>query len=235
MIKLYQFRSDFGLPNLSPFCMKLECFLRMAKLEYSAETVTTTGQSPKGKCPYIEDDGQKLGDSELIMDYLEQKYTVKLDAELSTEQKAYSRAIQGMLDDRLYWCAVYSRWQDDRNWPKVRELFFGSLPFPINKIVPKIARKSIIRQIYGQGMGRHSEEDIYAIGCADIAAIADILGTKDYIHGNKATRIDACVFSYIANLLLAPFDSPLGDETQKHDNLKAYSERMMNAYFSTDT
>ena len=211
--------------------MKLECFLRMAKLDYSAETVTTTGQSPKGKCPYIEDGEHTLGDSELIMDYLEKQYAIELDNALSVEQKALSRAIQGMLDDRLYWCAVYSRWQDDRNWPKVRELFFGSLPFPMNKVVPTIARKSIIRQIYGQGMGRHSDNEIYAIGCADIIAIANILGTKNYIHGSQATRIDACVFSYIANFLIAPFESPLGDEVKKHENLKAYSTRMMQAYF----
>lgn len=234
MIKLYQFRSDFGLPNLSPFCMKLECFLRMAKLDYLSETVTSTGQSPKGKCPYIEDEGQKLGDSELIMDYLEKKYAVALDSSLNAEQKAVSRAIQSLMDDRLYWCAVYSRWQDDRNWPIVRALFFGSLPFPVNKLVPPIARKSIIKQIYGQGMGRHSEDEIYAIGCADIAAVAHILGTQDYIHGQQATRVDACVFSYIANLLLAPFESPLGDEVKKHDNLKAYSARMMQAYFPAD-
>ena len=37
MIKLYQFKRTFGLPNMSPFCMKVETWLRMAGLEY--ETV----------------------------------------------------------------------------------------------------------------------------------------------------------------------------------------------------
>ena len=32
MIKLFQFPPAFGLPNASPFCMKLETWLRMAGL-----------------------------------------------------------------------------------------------------------------------------------------------------------------------------------------------------------
>ena len=34
MIKLYQFAPAFGLPNASPFCMKMETYLRMAGLPY---------------------------------------------------------------------------------------------------------------------------------------------------------------------------------------------------------
>ena len=35
MIKLYQFPPAFGLPNASPFCMKLETYLRMAGLPFT--------------------------------------------------------------------------------------------------------------------------------------------------------------------------------------------------------
>lgn len=34
MIKLYQFEPAFGLANASPFCMKLETYLRMADLPF---------------------------------------------------------------------------------------------------------------------------------------------------------------------------------------------------------
>jgi len=34
MIKLYQFHPAWGLPNPSPFCMKVETYLRMAGLPY---------------------------------------------------------------------------------------------------------------------------------------------------------------------------------------------------------
>ena len=34
MIQLYQFEPAFGLPNASPFCMKVETWLRMAALPF---------------------------------------------------------------------------------------------------------------------------------------------------------------------------------------------------------
>lgn len=36
MIKLYQFSPAWGLPNPSPFCMKVETYLRMTGLPYEA-------------------------------------------------------------------------------------------------------------------------------------------------------------------------------------------------------
>ncbi len=231
MITLYQFPKHFDLPNLSPFCVKVECFLRMTKLEYTIAPVSDARKAPKGKCPYIEDDGTLIADSEMILDYLENKYQVNLDATLSSEQKALSRAIQAMLDERFYWSAVYSRWHDDRTWPQVSKLFFGEMPFPLNKIIPIVARRQIKSQMYGHGMGRHSEDEIYAIGQADIIAIANILGDKQFVHGNQPTRIDACVFSYIVNFIVPPFTSPLSDEVQKHSNLIDYNQRMLSLYF----
>ncbi len=34
MLRVYQFAPAFGLPNASPFCMKLETWLRMAGLPF---------------------------------------------------------------------------------------------------------------------------------------------------------------------------------------------------------
>jgi len=231
MITLYQFPKHFDLPNLSPFCAKIECYLRMAKIDYTIEPVTDTRKAPKGKCPYISDGGKLIADSEIILDYLETQYGIDLDAALNAEQKAHSRAIQAMLDERLYWSAVYSRWIDEQTWPQLSKLFFGNMPFPLNKIIPTIAKKQISKQMYGHGMGRHSKNEIYAIGKADITAIADILGNKPFIHGNQATRIDACVFSYLSNFIIPPFSSPLSDEVQKHANLIDYNQRIMSTYF----
>ena len=53
MIKLYQFKPAFGLPNASPFCMKLETYLRMAQLPFVAPKISLgdIGRAPKGKLP----------------------------------------------------------------------------------------------------------------------------------------------------------------------------------------
>lgn len=51
MIKLYQFEPAFGLPNASPFCMKVETYLRMAGLPYEIARNADIRKRRKGKCP----------------------------------------------------------------------------------------------------------------------------------------------------------------------------------------
>jgi len=232
MLELYQFPPHYGIPNLSPFCMKLECFLRMTGIEYTVVSVTDTRKAPKGKCPYIKDGDLTVGDSELIIDQLEKRYNASIDENLTAQQRALSRAFQGMLDERLYWSLVYSRWRDPVNWPKVEALFFGKLPWAMRTIIRKVAQKQIKSQLHGHGMGRHSTDEIYAIGQEDIIAVADYLAEKPFFHGDTPTRIDACVLSYIANILTPQLGSPLKDEAENHTNLIAYRDRMMSRYFA---
>ena len=58
MITLHQFPSAWGLPNASPFCMKVETYLRMCNLPYTTVNVLNPAKGPKGKLPYITRRGQ---------------------------------------------------------------------------------------------------------------------------------------------------------------------------------
>ena len=58
MIKLYTFGPFFGLPDASPFVIKAMLLLKFAGLEYGEER-GGYGKAPKGKLPYIDDDGDK--------------------------------------------------------------------------------------------------------------------------------------------------------------------------------
>jgi glutathione S-transferase len=87
LITLHQFVPTFGLPNASPFCMKLETWLRKA---------------PKSKMPYIVDHGRVVSDSSFIIEYLKATCGDKLDAWLSAEQHAVALALQRRLEEILY-------------------------------------------------------------------------------------------------------------------------------------
>jgi hypothetical protein len=65
MIKLHQFAPAFGLPNASPFCMKVETYLRMAGLPYERVNSGDVLRAPKGKLPVIDDDGTRGGRQQL--------------------------------------------------------------------------------------------------------------------------------------------------------------------------
>ena len=65
---VHQLPSAWGLPSISPFCLKLDIYLRLTGISHTTVTDGTPFGAPKGKLPYIEHDGKKIGDSGFIID-----------------------------------------------------------------------------------------------------------------------------------------------------------------------
>jgi glutathione S-transferase len=234
MIKLYQYRPAFGLPNASPFCMKLETYLRMAGLPFEAPPVSLRelGRAPNGKMPYIEDRGHVLADTTFIIDHLQASYGDRLDGWLSTEQKAVACAFQRLMEENLYWAVAHTRWIGAQGWEKTRAAFFAVLPAPLRWVLPPLARRAMLRQMHGHGMGRHTAEEIAAIGRRDITALADFLGNKPYLMGQEPCSLDATGYAFLANLLWPPVESTLKQHAQTYPQLQAYCERMRARYYA---
>ncbi len=81
------------------------------------------------------------------------------------------------------------------------------------------------------GLGLHTRDEIYAMGAADVDAIATELGAKPFLLGSEPTSVDAAVWPYILGTLAPPFESPLKQAIQRHPNLVEYSERMRARFF----
>lgn len=231
MIKLVQFAPAFGLPNASPFCMKLENYLRMAGLPYELVNSGDVLKAPKKKLPYIVDDGTVVADTSFIIDHLKARYGDPLDAGLTPAERAVATAFQRLFEENLYWAVVHTRWVQPDGWAKTREAFFGAMPVPLRWFVPALARRGMIAELRGQGMGRHSEAEIHAIGCRDITAVADFLADKPFMLGDQPTSLDACAYAFLANLLWAPVDSPIRHHARSLPRLEAYALRMKARYY----
>jgi glutathione S-transferase len=87
-------------------------------------------------------------------------------------------------------------------------------------------RRQVRRALHGQGMGRHSPEEIVALGTRSVDATADFLGTKPFLMGSEPTGIDATAFAFIAGLLCPVFDTKLRTAAERRDNLRRYVGRM---------
>jgi glutathione S-transferase len=89
-IKLFQFPRMFGIPNVSPFCCKLETWLRIARVPYEVVDTPDPRKGPKGKLPFIEDAGVRIADTSLIVDHLVKTRGVDPDApqRLATRDRA---------------------------------------------------------------------------------------------------------------------------------------------------
>ena len=231
-IKLYQFRTAFGLPNLSPFCMKVETYLRMAKLDFEIIEIGDPRSMPKGKAPVIDDQGQMIPDSSFILEHLEKAYRADLDAGLSAEKKATAHAFAKLLEERFYFTALYSRWMDDRCWPTVKQLFFNDFPPVVRSLVPVVARKQVRKALYGQGTGRHTQDEIYAMATKDLTELGAYLGEKPYFLGDQPRINDAIVYAFAANAVWFPVETPILESVRSQSNLMAYCERMKADFYS---
>jgi glutathione S-transferase len=235
MIMLYQFRPVWGLPSASPFCMKVETYLRMAGLPYEVARHADIRKAPKGKFPYIEDRGRRVADSRFIVDYLKTEYGDTLDAGLSPAERATALGLQRLMEEHLYWAVVHDRWAVRAHWAVTRRAFFGFLPVVVRRVIGRMMRKKALGQLYGHGMGRHGSEEIYALARQDIQALADFLGDRPFFMGEAPTSLDATAYAFLASLQATPFDSPLKTEVQSRPRLAAYVERMTERFFSAES
>ena len=230
MITLESFGPAFGLPDPSPFVTKVEMLLKMAGLPYAVDT-SGFNKAPKGKLPYIIDDGEIVADSTFIRWHIETKYNIDFDRGLSAEQRAIAWAFEKMLEEHLYWAHVYERWLDDANFAKGPANFFRKLPTPIRTFVVPIIRRRVRQALYGQGFGRHSPKEVVALGTRSIDATASFLGTKPYMMGTEPTGLDATAFAFIAGALCPLFETPLRTAAERHDNLRRYVGRITMRFY----
>jgi glutathione S-transferase len=230
MITLYTFGPAFGLPDPSPFVVKAELLLKMAGLAYRTKRGGLR-RAPKGKLPYIDDDGERIGDSTFIRWHIEKKYGHDFDRGLSASERAVAWAFEKMADEQLYWVLVDLRWIDDANFDRGTRQFFQALPAPVRVLAIPIVRRKIRNAMYAQGMGRHSRAEIGQLGARSIAAIADYLGEKPFFMGSEPTAADAALFPCVAAILSPMFQSPARNAAERHTNLGRYSERMMERYY----
>jgi glutathione S-transferase len=230
MITLYGFGPMFGLPDPSPFLLKTEIQLKLAELSFG-KARGRPSDAPKGKLPYIEDDGQTIADSTFIREHIERKYGVDLDRGLTRDMRARAWAIERMLEDHLYWAIVHLRWADERNFSKGPSHFFDTLPPDVRETTRQAARRRVLDMLRAQGFGRHAKAEIEELGRRSVAALSALLGNKPYLLGPESCAVDATAFGMIAGLLTPWFESDLRRYAESHGNLVSFRDRMLAEHY----
>ena len=231
MITLHTFGPGFGLPDPSPFCMKAMSLLKLADLTFE----TADGdprKAPKGKIPWMIDEGVAVPDTTFIQFHIEKKYGVDFHAGLDARQRAIAWSFEKLCEDHLYFCILHERWMIDANFNKGPKKFFDAVPAIMRPIVSAMVRRDIRKSLHGHGMGRHSHAEISELARRDIQALADHLGDNSYFMGDRMTGADAAVHPFVASVLCAVFDGPTLEAARSHKNLVAYNERLLKAWYA---
>ena len=236
MITLHKYLPAWGLPDLSPFCIKVETYLRMRGLPFTSQ-VSDVRKSPKGKLPFIEDGTQKISDSRDILTHLERTADAPLDAGITASEQALSVAFRALFEEELYFYVLALRWQSDANWhvyaPTMREyLKTIGLPRPLISLALPIVRRGSIKHAWHQGAGRHSEAELNARAIELANAVETQLEAGPYFLGPTPRCIDATAYAFLCGGLWAPFDSAFQSHLLTLPNIVAYAERMRDQFYA---
>ncbi len=231
MITLIQFPKSPNCLSYSPFCLKMETYLKVADVPYENKLTVSMAGSKKKKMPMILDQGELVEDSTLIIEHLSQKHGVDLDKHLTAEQRAVSKAFQWLCEKSLVDIVVHFRWVDQDNWPKFREVIFRGAPWLVKATVANIMAKSIKRTLHKHGMGRFTDAEKLKILDDNLMAISDYLGNKKFFFGDQVSTIDVTLYSFLVQVdprgVVRQFEGVLG----KYPNLEKYVAHFAKTYW----
>lgn len=236
MITLYQSRSGLGSIQLSSVCLKVETYLRMAGIEYVADSSTNVSKTPAKRVPSIVDGNEALYDSERIVNYLRSNY-VDLDQDLNPEERAISHSILRISDQSLYYGVGVDRWHCGHD--EILNFWLDGLlgsgikatllrPFVTNRL------KASIGRIVGHysGYGSYPASVNLAMSVADLECLSTLLGDKPYFLGDEPHSCDAAAFGQLDNLIPVTYPSDLKTAAARFENLTAYHARIRSRWFA---
>lgn len=230
MLKLNVFGPYFGLPDASPFCIKALMLMQMSGVPF--ETVKMSfSKAPKGKAPYLDDNGKIIADSHFLMRHLEQAHGADFSGGYGAEKLAQGWAVARMLEEHFYFLSMNVRWMEDDNFWKGPYQFFAGLPAPIRPIIARIIRGKVRKTQHLQGLGRHSADERLSLAIGDIEAIETQLGKNSYLLGATVSGVDASVTGFLWAAECNHFRSPIGDYIRSRPLLMTYLTRMRDRYF----
>jgi glutathione S-transferase len=229
-IKLFSFHACSQIPNLSPFCCKLETWLRIARIRYEVVDTPDPRKGPKGKLPFIEDDGVRIADTSLIVDHLKKTRDIDPDARLDTSQRAITLLVQRTLEEHYAFVVLYTHFIRADGWRHTRRSF-DAVPTIVRPLVARIVRRRMKKILWTQGVLRHSDEEIIEAGLRDCRAVLTVMSDGPYFFGDEPTSADAIVFGALATTVLTPIESPIRKFLRSQPGCVAYAERMRARFF----
>jgi hypothetical protein len=208
------------MPSISPYALKLETYLKLAKIPYELDTNDATG--PKGKLPWISYNGTHVADSHLCIQYLNKKLGINMNSGKSEDNIAAARASRIMLEDHFTWGIIHYRMVE--NASGITQLI--KLPTPFKFLMP-LMKWQVKKRLDSNGMGKHTPTEIYQMTEDDLHTVSTLLGNKKFFGGDEPCEDDCGVFGCLAQAVWgAPgstFERLVNGELS---NLKQYCQRM---------
>jgi len=206
VVYLYQFTRTPVLPSLSPYCLKVETWLRLAGLKYENVDHKMKYKSKKGQLPFVEVNGEEIADSAIIIKELGTRNNSDLDTGLSPEQKNVAHATISMVENHFAWVVksfIYNNPDSILQGFKLdlKQTLQKTFPAFILNFLFKRQSKAAAKKVRAHGIGVHKPEEIEEFGHNDLTVLSELLGDKKFFFGDSPTTLDVVAFANLAQVV----------------------------------
>lgn len=213
IVYLYQLTRTPVLPSLSPYCLKVETWLRLAEIKYENVDHKMKYKSKKGQLPFVEVNGEEIADSAIIIKELGKKYNKDLDQDLTTEQRNVAHATISMIENHFAWVVKSWRTKNPAEMLGAYKLDLQQItdtkwPKPVLEFIFKLKFRRAAKKVRAHGIGVHKPEEIEEFGQHDLKVLSDLLGDKQFFFGDSPTTLDVVAFSNLAQVIYMDKEVP---------------------------
>jgi glutathione S-transferase len=189
-----------GIESYSPFCLKAHRALRAAGLPYERRHGRMprefVRENPRGQVPVLLVDGEPVADSTQILHRIE-ALAGPLGGETDPRTRAEAWLWEELADTSLNGFLVAARWADDRNWPAVRQAYFGQAPWFVRALIAPRIRETVVKVLVARDVWRAGAEacwDRFLTTLGDLEARAPQSG---FWMGERLTVADVALFGQL--------------------------------------
>jgi len=227
VVLLHQLPRGKYSPNLSPFALKVETYLRMAKIPYHVDFDEPYG--PTGKCPWITLNGEDICDSHVIIERLGKHFNKDFSSKLTLLEKAEGRAFQVMMEEHFFWVLPlwHSMLTKFTQFDAVLEL-----PWYQSFLLKLVKKRQFKRRVDEHGIGKLKPNEAKDLLEVDLRSLSYFLNSKKFLFGDEPTEYDCGVFGMLIQALWcmpgSQYQSLLYGELS---NLREYCLRMKQKFW----
>lgn len=226
-LKVFTFAPAWGLPTSGPFALKLLKWLDLAGTPYEQVVEQLSQKGPKGKNPWIELDGQRIGDTEIIIDLLARRTGFDIDAGLSAQQCALSHATRRMVEEHFHMVLEWELFVHPAGIEGgARQMARESVPAPLAGLATAYITRHFGKQLHARGIARHAPDIIASKARADLDALEGLIGDGPYLNGSRLSMADVSIYGLLMPMARWPMETPAADSIKSRPKLMAYLDRV---------
>lgn len=213
-----------------------KAYLRFCGRGYALATCSSAHQSPTRTLPAVAIDGKVLVTKEgmdpdaaadvILREMVQEDVAWDLDRKLKPELRAEAVAFAALAREALQEASFHFTWRREDSFRTFTRMAEGStLPYPLNQILPRWARRQALA---GAEEGQVESLELEIIARAESAydALQVRLGTSKYLLGDIPCSADAIVFAHLLYHQRAPVCEPLHSALARRSKLGAYVDRI---------